>query len=76
MAHAGKGHRRPVSAWIGTAFAEADAEGAKRQWRTVAERLRPRVPKLAGLRDAAEEDVPAFMALPSAREGDFAPTPV
>ena len=27
LAHAGKGHRRLVSAWIGTAFAEADAEG-------------------------------------------------
>ena len=64
LAHAGKGHRRLVSAWIGTAFAEADAEGAKRQWRTVADQLRPRVPKLAALMDAAEEDVLAFMAFP------------
>jgi uncharacterized NAD(P)/FAD-binding protein YdhS len=54
----GKGHRRLVSAWIGTAFAEA--EGAKRQWRTVADQLRPRVPKLAALMDAADEDVLAF----------------
>lgn len=27
LAHAGKGHRRLVSAWIGTASAEADATG-------------------------------------------------
>ena len=45
-------------------YAEADAEGAKRQWRTVADQLRPRVPKLATLMDAAEEDVLAFMAFP------------
>jgi putative transposase len=64
LAHAGKGRRRLVSAWIGTAFAEADAEGARRQWRNVADQLRPRVPKLAALVDEAEEDVLAFMAFP------------
>ena len=64
LAHAGKGHRRLVSAWIGTAFAEADADGAKRQWRSVADQLRPRVPRLAALMDGAEEDVLAFMAFP------------
>ncbi len=64
LAHAGKSHRRLVSAWIGTGFAEADAEGAKRQWRTVADELRPRVPKLAALMGTAEEDVLAFMAFP------------
>ena len=36
LAHAGKSQRRLVSAWIGTAYAEPDAEGARRQWRTVA----------------------------------------
>jgi transposase-like protein len=64
LAHAGKGHRRLVSAWIGTAFAEADAEGAKRQRRTVADQLRPRVPELASRMDAAEEDVLAFGVFP------------
>ena len=64
LAHAGKGHRRLVSAWIGTAFAEADTDAARRQWRTVADQLRPRVPKLAALMDEAEEDVLAFMAFP------------
>jgi putative transposase len=64
LAHAGKGHRRIVAAWIGTAFAEADAEAARKQWRAVADQLRPRVPKLAGLMDGAEADVLSFMAFP------------
>jgi transposase-like protein len=66
LAHAGKAQRHIVSAWIGTAYAEADAEGAKRQWRTVADQLRPKVPKLAALMDGAEEDVLAYMAFPAA----------
>ena len=64
LAHAGKGHRRIVSAWIGTAFAEADADAARKQWREVADQLRPRVPKLAALMDSAEADVLAFMTFP------------
>jgi len=66
LAHAGKSQRRLVSAWIGTAYAEPDAEGARRQWRTVADQLRPKVPKLATLMDAAEEDVLAYMTFPAA----------
>jgi hypothetical protein len=62
----GKAQRRIVSAWIGTTYAEADAEGAKRQWRTVSDQLRPKVPKLAALMDGAEEDVLAHMAFPAA----------
>ncbi len=64
LAHAGKSQRRIVSAWIGTAFAQDDAEAARKQWREVADQLRPRVPKLAGLMDEAEADVLAFMAFP------------
>ena len=64
LAHAGKTQRRVVSAFIGTAFAQEDAEAAKAQWRQVADQLRPRVPKLAALMDEAEEDVLAFMAFP------------
>ena len=64
LAHAGKGHRRIVSAWIGTAFAQDDTDAARKQWRNVADQLRPRVPKLAGLMDAVEADVLAFMAFP------------
>ncbi|RMI15255.1 IS256 family transposase [Pseudoroseomonas wenyumeiae] len=66
LAHAGKSQRRIVSAWIGTAYAEPDAEGAKQQWRMVADQLRPKVPKLATLMDTAEEDVLAYMNFPAA----------
>jgi transposase-like protein len=37
LAHAGKSGRRVVSAFIGTAFAQDDAEAAKSQWRAVGE---------------------------------------
>ena len=64
MAHAGKTQRRIVSTWIGTAFAQDDADAACKQWREVADQVRPRVPKLAGLMDQAEADVLAFMTFP------------
>jgi transposase-like protein len=66
LAHAGKTQRRIVSAWIGTAYAQEDAAAAHAQWRTVADQLRPKVPKLATLMDAAEEDVLAYMRFPAA----------
>ena len=66
LAHAGKTQRRIVSAWIGTAYAQEDAAAAHAQWRTVADQLRPKVPKLAALMDAAEEDVLAYMHFPPA----------
>jgi putative transposase len=66
LAHAGKAQRRIVSAWIGTAYAQEDAAAAHAQWRTVADQLRPKVPKLATLMDAAEEDVLAYMNFPAA----------
>jgi putative transposase len=37
LAHAGKGGRRVVSAFVATAFVQNDAESAKQQWRRVAE---------------------------------------
>lgn len=61
LAHAGKGPRRLVSAWIATTFAEADVDAARKQWRSVADQLRSRVPKPAAFMDAAENDVLAFM---------------
>jgi transposase-like protein len=66
LAHAGKAQRRIVSAWIGTAYAQEDAAAAHAQWRTVADQLRPKVPKLAALMDSAEEDVLAYMHFPAA----------
>jgi transposase-like protein len=65
MAYAGKTQRRVVSAWIGTAFAQDDAEAARKQWRQVADQLRPRVSKLAALMDNAEADVLAYMNFPA-----------
>ena len=66
LAYAGKTQRRIVSAWVGTAFAQDDAEAARKQWREVADQARPRVPKLAALLDAAEADVLAYMGFPAA----------
>jgi putative transposase len=66
LAHAGKAQRRIVSAWIGTAYAQEDAAAAHAQWRTVADQLRPKVPKLATLMDSAEEDALAYMHFPAA----------
>lgn len=54
LAHAGRSGRRVVSAFVTTAFAQNDAEAASRQWRLVADQLRPKLPKLAALIDAAE----------------------
>ena len=66
MAHAGKSGRRVVSAFMSAAFAQDDAEAAKTQWRRVADQLRPKLPKLAGVLDEAETDVLAYMAFPAA----------
>jgi transposase-like protein len=66
LAHAGKQGRRVVSAFIGTAFAQDDADAARAQWRQVADHLRPKVSKLAALMDEAENDVLAYMTFPPA----------
>jgi transposase-like protein len=65
-AHAGKSARRVVTAFMSAAFAQDDAEAAKVQWRKVADQLRPKLPKLAGLLDEAETDVLAYMTFPAA----------
>ena len=57
LAYAGRQGRRVVAAFIGTAFVQDDAEAASKQWRQVADQLRPKVPKLAALVDQAEADV-------------------
>jgi len=64
LAHAGKSGRRVVSAFIATAFALDTAEAASTQWRSVADQIRPKVPKLATLMDDAEHDVLAYMSFP------------
>ena len=64
LAYAGRQGRRVVAAFIGTAFVQDDAEAASKQWRQVADQLRPKVPKLAAFMDEAEADVLAFMSFP------------
>src|ERR1700722_11096592 len=54
LAHAGKQGRGVAAAFIATAFAQDDADAARKQWRQVADQLRPRVGKLATLMDDAE----------------------
>jgi putative transposase len=64
LAHAGKGQRQMVLAAINTVFAQESYEAAVTQWRTVADQLRGKFPKLAELMDGAEADVLAFMTFP------------
>jgi putative transposase len=64
LAHAGKSGRRVVSAFIATAFAQETAEAASQQWRSVADQMRPKLPRLAVLMDEAEPDVLAYMTFP------------
>jgi putative transposase len=64
LAHAGKSGRRVVSAFIATAFAQDTPEAASTQWRSVADQIRPKVPRLATLMDDAENDVLAYMTFP------------
>jgi putative transposase len=66
LAHAGKGQRQMVLALINTVFAQETAEAAHEQWRTVADQLREKFPKLSVMLDGSEEDVLAFMAFPKA----------
>jgi transposase-like protein len=65
LAHAGKTGRRVVSAFIATAFAQNDAEAARRQWRAVVDQIRPKMAKLATFMDDAEPDVLAYMSFPA-----------
>ena len=64
LAHAGKSGRRVVSAFIATAFAQETPEAPSQQWRSVADQMRPKLPKLATLMDDAEPDVLAYMTFP------------
>ena len=61
VAHAGKTQRRMVAAAIGTVFVQDSANAARAQWRSVADQLRGKFPKLGALMDEAEDDVLAFM---------------
>jgi putative transposase len=69
LAHANKGQRQALLALIKTIFAQETPAAASKQWRTLTDQLRARFPKLADLMEAAEQDVLAYMAFPSAPAG-------
>ena len=66
LAHVSKAQHSMVSAAIRSVFAQDNQAAASQTWRHVADQLRPRFAKLAGLMDEAEADVIAFMAFPRA----------
>lgn len=68
------GQRSMVAALLRTIFAQDTEVGAHEQWRKVADGLRPRFAKLAGLMDGAEHDVLAHRAFPKAHWPQIAST--
>ncbi len=64
LAHAGAKQRPAVAAMLKTIFAQETAKEAHAQWKTVADALRERAPRLAELMDGAREDVLAYTAFP------------
>ncbi|MFJ2450080.1 IS256 family transposase, partial [Pseudomonas protegens] len=66
LAHVGKGQRTMVAALLRTVFAQDNEAEARCQWRTVAEQLRERFPKIAQLMDGCEDEVLAHMGFPKA----------
>jgi putative transposase len=48
----------------GDCLCAGDVGATKAQWRTVAEQLWPKLPKLIGLMSAAKPDVLAYMSIP------------
>ena len=65
LAHVPKGQHTMVAAAVRQAFLQADADSARQTWRHVADQLRGRWPKLAGLMDESEADVLAYMGFPA-----------
>jgi len=55
-----------VAATLRTVFAQPTADAARQQWRDVADGFRTRWPRPVDLMDAAEADVLAYLAFPSA----------
>ena len=51
---------------INTIFVQESAEAASAKWRTAADQLRPKFPKLAAMMDDAEHEVLTFMSFPKA----------
>ena len=64
FAHVSTKQRPAVTAMIKTIFAQETSQEAHKQWRTIADALRDRAPRLAEMMDAAREDVLAYTAFP------------
>jgi putative transposase len=64
LVHAPAKQRPAITAMLKTIFAQESATDAHAQWKTVAEALTERAPRLAELMDAAREDVLAYTAFP------------
>jgi transposase-like protein len=65
LAHVPKGQHTMVAAALRQAFLQADEGAARQSWRQLADQLRPRWPRLAGLMDESQPDVLAYMAFPA-----------
>ncbi len=65
LAHVPKGHHTVVAAAIRQAFGQPDRAQAGETWRHVADQVRGRWPKLAGLMDDSEADVLAYLSFPA-----------
>jgi transposase-like protein len=64
LSHVQAKQRPAVAAMLKTIFAQDTAKDAHAQWKSVADTLRDRAPKLAALMDEAHEDVLAYTAFP------------
>ena len=64
LTHAPAKQRPAVIAMVKTIFAQQTAAEARSQWKTVADALRERAPRLAALMDASLDDVLAYTAFP------------
>ena len=65
LAHVPKGQHTVVAAAIRQAFGQPDRAQAGETWRHVADQVRSRWPKLAGLMDDSEADVLAYLSFPA-----------
>ena len=64
LAHVPAKQRPGVIAMIKTIFAQETHQDMRAQWKTIADALRERVPKLAALMDEARDDVLAYTGFP------------
>jgi putative transposase len=65
LPHVPKGQQSVVAAALRQAFSQADQDAARQVWRQVADRLRPRWPRLAAFMDESEHDVLAYTGFPA-----------